>query len=120
MKKVTRIALFILLLSIPLVKAFSGNNDTTAKNNGLEFPEKGYWVIESNKAVPRHAIVYFYTEDGTLAYKETIEGIKLKLNGKLKRRLNQVLLNVIGQYEQEHLSLEHEKQLLLSNLCRKD
>lgn len=59
--------------------------------------EKGYWVVESNKHTPKDAIVYFYTNDDRLVYKEEIRNQKLKLNKKKTLyRLKAALEEAIG------------------------
>jgi len=59
-------------------------------------PEYGYWVVESNIKTPKHSIVYFYSDDDTLIYKEELEGVKLnpkkeKTKMKLKKLLESAL-----------------------------
>ena len=63
-------------------------------------PENGYWVVESNIKTPKHAIVYFYSDDDTMIYKEEIEGIKLNLKKeKTKMKLKKLLESALWAWE---------------------
>ena len=60
--------------------------------------DKGYWVVESNKKTPKDAMVYFYTNDNLLVYKEEIKNQRLKLNKtktllRLKAALEEAISN---------------------------
>lgn len=71
--------------------------------------EKGYWVIESNLKTPDQSIVYFYTNDDVLVYKEKINGLVLNLNKrKIKMSLKQVLEQSVYAYEKLHKPSENE------------
>ena len=63
-------------------------------------PENGYWVVESNVKTPKHAIVYFYSDDNIMIYKEEIEGIKLNLKKeKTKMKLKKLLESALWAWE---------------------
>jgi hypothetical protein len=57
-------------------------------------PKKGYWVAESNIHTPKHHTIYFYNNDNVLVYKETLDGIVLKLD---KRRTKMRLKKMVDQ-----------------------
>jgi len=86
-----------LYLGIVLVTIFAsanaqGGTSETAAPKPAWLPEYGYWVVESNVKTPKHSIVYFYTDDNTLIYKEEVDGIKLKPNKeKTKMKLKKLL-----------------------------
>ena len=44
--------------------------------------KKGFWVVESNLSTPDACVIFFYNKEGTLIYKEQLEGIKLNLKKK--------------------------------------
>ena len=55
-------------------------------------PADGYWVIENNVKTPRQSVLYCYTNDHILVYKESISGKKLNVNRpKIVRQLNAAL-----------------------------
>lgn len=57
-----------------------------------EESDKGYWVIENNIKTPRQSVVYFYTPENQLVYKETVIGRKLNVSRRrICKRLNAVL-----------------------------
>jgi hypothetical protein len=74
--------------------------------------EKGYWIIESNIKTPQNSIVYFYTNENELMYKEKIEGIKINLKKrKVLLNLKKVLEQSIISWEEQHVLKEDEKLL---------
>ena len=90
-----------LYLGIVLVIMFTsanaqGGSSETASSKPAWLPENGYWVVESNLKTPKHSIVYFYTDDDTLIYKEELNGVKLnpkkdQTKMKLKKLLESAL-----------------------------
>lgn len=74
--------------------------------------EKGYWTIESNIKTPMNSIVYFYTNENVLVYKEKIEGVRIDLR---KRRvlmhLKAVLEQAVGAWQTEHI-FKHDEMLV--------
>ena len=64
---------------------------------------KGYWMVESNISEPRHARVYFYTNDNILVHKETIDGVKLSVNKvRTKMKLKKALEIVVDAWAAGH------------------
>ena len=55
-------------------------------------PENGNWMVETNIHKPLYSVIYFYTNEGEVIYKETLEGMKLNLDKKkVRMRLKKVL-----------------------------
>ncbi|MGE5519334.1 MAG: hypothetical protein ACM3VS_05340 [Candidatus Dadabacteria bacterium] len=68
----------------------------------------GYWVVESNTKTPKISILYFYTNDNVLVYKEHVQGIKIKINKrKVVNRLNNVLEQSLIAWKQQNLPAEN-------------
>lgn len=60
----------------------------------IPMPEP-YWVIESNVKTPKHSVVFFYSTNHDVMYKETIDGKKLNINRpRIRRLLNRSLKEV--------------------------
>ena len=77
---------------------------------------KGFWVIESNIATPKQAIVYFYNNDKTLVYKEAITAVRININRKkVCKRLEAVLTQTVEDFEKEKV-LKENNQLVLNAL----
>ena len=56
---------------------------------------ESYWVVESNIKTPKHSMVYFYSTNHEVMYKETIDGKRLNVNRqKIRRKLNEALHDV--------------------------
>ena len=81
-------------------------------------PAKGFWVVESNVKTPENSIIYFYTNNGVVVYKERIEGTKINLARKrVLRRLKSVLDRSIAAWEVHHIAKEDEN--LVATAIRK-
>lgn len=98
----------LLLLAFALFLASAAclaQDEATQKSKAAKYlSDKGYWIIESNVKTPKSSVIYFYTTQDQVVYKETIEGMKIRIN---KRKVLQRLKNVLEQsvlaYEQNHL-----------------
>jgi hypothetical protein len=79
--------------------------------------EKGYWVIETSKQTPQNSIVYFYTNEHVLVYKEKVEGVVLNLN---KRKIKMSLKKVLEQsvYAYEKMKKPAENEMWVMNIIR--
>src|SRR5215204_7041410 len=76
---------------------------------------EGYWVVESNKKTPKDAIVYFYSNENILVYKEEIKNKKLKLNKKkILLRFKSALEEAVANYEKG--TWAHQNNLLTQHL----
>ena len=80
---------------------------------------KGWWVVESNIHTPKQHIVYFYNNDGTLVYKEKIEGIRINPSRKTTRmQLKQVLESAVVTWEEKH-KLQEDQELVANSLRKR-
>lgn len=71
--------------------------------------DKGYWVIESNVHTPKNNVVYFYTLNNELVYKERIDGMKIKVNkAKVCMKLKAALEGAVTVWETTHTAKENE------------
>lgn len=76
------LALLLTALSFLFASATNAQEEEPRQETPKWVSEKGYWVVESNKKTPKGAIVYFYTNENILVYKEEIKNQKLKLSRK--------------------------------------
>ena len=82
-------------------------------------PEAGYWVAETNVNQPKQYILFFYTNEHELIYKEKIEGVKLNLDSRrVKMRLKKVLEKSLLAWQRQRQAKENEG-LVISLLQRK-
>ena len=99
--------LFVAVISLLITVGTFAQTDEE-QTNSYAVPKwvsnKGYWVIESNKQTPQNSIVYFYSNDNVLVYKEKIEGVVLNLK---KRKTKMSLKKVV---EQSVLAFEKMKK----------
>lgn len=67
--------------------------------------QKGYWVVEGNLHTPKSNVIYFYTNDNVLVYKEKVEGMKIK-TGKTKvcMKLKAALEGAVAVWEATHVA----------------
>lgn len=92
MKKMSKIVLLVaMVLSVSII---SFAQDEKPNKTPQWVSDKGYWQLESNVKTPKHSIIYFFTNDGTLIYKENIDGMRIKLK---KKRVLICLKNVLDQ-----------------------
>ena len=77
-------------------------------------PENGNWMVETNINKPLHSVIYFYTNEGEVIYKETLDGLRLRLEKrKVKMRLKKVLESALTAWKQNK-KLAEEQQLVVS------
>jgi hypothetical protein len=77
-------------------------------------PENGNWMVETNINKPLHCIIYFYTNEGEVIYKETLDGFKLNLEKrKVKMRLKRVLETALTAWK-KNKQLAEEQQWVVS------
>lgn len=80
--------IFLLTLTIACLGLAGLAQQKKGKSEGIN----GYWVIENSIKSPKQSVVYFYTAENQLVYKETVAGRKLNISRpKICRRLNAVL-----------------------------
>lgn len=98
---------FLILGSYLLLLTLVGAGQTTQPPRWV--PKEGFWVVESNIHTPKQSTVFFYTNDGTLVYKEDITGQRLNLKHKaLRIHLTSVLEQSLTSWEKS--KVPHENQ----------
>lgn len=71
--------------------------------------DKGYWVIENNVHNQKSNVIYFYTTDNVLVYKERVDGVKIKVNkAKVCMRLKSALEQAVTVWEATHEANENK------------
>lgn len=83
--------------------------DLRTANKPSWVPDNGYWVVESNIHTPKNSTIYFYNLDNVLVYKETIRGVKIKLQKKrVLKNLKAVLEQSLAAWEAQHVASENK------------
>ena len=121
MKKQAFLFVFVVLFSCTTSLGFSQNYTQKITQQALPkwVSTIGYWVVESNVYVPRHHIVYLYNNDNMLVYKETLDGITLKLKKrKTKMQLKKLVDQTVLAYLQKQKGSEDE-MLVMHQLCNR-
>jgi hypothetical protein len=99
-----------LIAIVICVFVFSGSSFAQQKKIPKWVPEQGNWMVESNIKNPLHSVIYFYTNEGVVIYKETIDGMKLDLNKKkVKMRLKKVLGEALIAWDKNKRLLEEQE-----------
>jgi hypothetical protein len=76
---------------------------------------KGYWVVEGNVHTPKSNVIYFYTTDNVLVYKEKVEGMKIKVaKAKVCMKLKTALEQAVTLWEATHIAKENETLVALA------
>ena len=92
MKKIS----FFLMLAGITITCFSQQKKSVPK----WVSDRGYWIIESNRKMPKKSTIYFYTNDNVMVYQEKVEGLKLKTaRQKTLVHLKQVLEQTVTAWE---------------------
>lgn len=105
---------FLFAVMFSLISLFaSAQTETNGEVDMIPVPKwvsnKGYWVVESTLKNPKTSIVYFYTNENLLVYKEKVEGIVLNLKKtKIKMCLKKVLEQSVYAYAQRRAVSENE------------
>jgi len=113
MKKVFSAFLIFLFTGISSV-AFSQDQDLVFTPVTPKWiSDKGFWQIESNKKTPENSIIYFFNNEGTLVYKERIEGLTINLRKKkVLMTLKKVLEDSVIAWEERHSFDENGKRVV--------
>jgi hypothetical protein len=75
---------------------------------------KGFWVIESNVHTPKKAIIYFYTNEHELVYKEEVEGISINTDRiKTRKHLEAVLHSAITAWQKDGVVKENQQLVIV-------
>lgn len=97
---------------------FSQQRLTTKNKLPGWLSDKGFWQIESNIHSPDHSIVYFYTNEHVLVYKEHLQGLILDLTQKrTKMRLKKALEGALTA-RAKNCDFKYDQQLI-SKLFKK-
>lgn len=89
-----------------LLLAYAGNTQQIASIQKQE--SQGFWVVESNVKTPKSSMVYFYTPEGILMYKENVNDKKLKVNRrKTVKRLNAALQEIALAWQNKKTTKEN-------------
>ena len=106
--QVRQVPLIILLL----IGELTGHTQTNSRiqNASKWISDKGYWVVEGNIYNPTNHIIYFYTNNNLLVYKEEINNVRLNLRRKKTlKRLKCALEQSIAIWEQKPVLHQNEK-----------
>jgi hypothetical protein len=75
--------------------------------------DKGYWVIQSNLKTPKNCIIYFYTIQHELVYKEVVSGKKINIEKTSTRKhLEGVLNQAITAWQKEGIVKENQQLVI--------
>ena len=108
----TKHALILLIGAYLLLLTLVASAQKGEPNVPRWIPSKGYWVIESNIHTPRQSTVYFYNNEGTLVYKEAVQGRRLKVENRSTRlHLAYVLQHSLTAWEKNR-PLTDDQQLM--------
>lgn len=92
-----------------LLSVYCLSQDAPNKKIPKWVPDKGYWIIESNIHSPSDHIIWFYTNDKQLVYKEDLNGIRLNIaKRKIRMKLKKVLDASIALWEQKKITEENK------------
>jgi hypothetical protein len=81
--------------------------------------DKGYWVIETNKHTPLDHILWFYNNENTLVYKETLHGVRLNPDKRrVKMKLKKAVEAVIIVWEKKNAPDPVEETALVREALR--
>jgi hypothetical protein len=115
MKKEISIFVTALVCCCLFVSSFAQDEQRYAPAAPKWVSDKGYWIIESNIKTPENSIIYFYTNDNELVYKEKIEGVRINLK---KRRVLMNLKTVLEQsiigWNEQHILKQNEMLVALA------
>jgi hypothetical protein len=94
----------------------TGTNAQEQKNSTTKNPkwisDKGFWQIESNVQTPDRNIVYFYTHENVLIYREHLNGVVLNLNKRsVRMRLKKALESAV-QARNNNQGPQNDQQLI--------
>jgi hypothetical protein len=95
---------------------FLGNSTLKAQSKS-EAPkwmcEKGYWVIQSNVKTPKNCVIYFYTTQHQLVYKEVVSGKRINIEKtNIRKHLEAVLNQAIAAWQKEGIVKENQQLVI--------
>jgi hypothetical protein len=75
--------------------------------------QKGFWVIQSNLKSSKNSIIYFYTNDHELVYKEKVTGKRINPDRlKTRKHLESVLVKSIAAWQKEGVVKENQQLVI--------
>ena len=75
--------------------------------------EKGYWVIQTNLKTPKCCVIYFYTNQHELVYKEMVSGTKINIDkNSTRKHLEEVLNQAITSWQKEGIVKENQQLVI--------
>ena len=96
-------------------------NIASAQDEVVNYPQpkwvsdRGYWTIESNIKTPENSVIYFYTNDNVLVYREKITGVKIDLKKrKVLMNLKRVLEQSVTAWETKHMLDENQMRVTIA------
>lgn len=115
MKKTPGLLLILALLSIG---GFAQQEPTDRPVPGW-VSEKGYWEVVNNINTPENFTIYFFNNEGTMVYKEQVEGVRLDMKKKKTLlRLRRVLDKSVIAWENHQVF--NEKEMLVAVALKGD
>lgn len=103
MKKMIPIVCILIIAALLSVKGWA-QVEPLPRDVPEWISEKGYWEVENNIKTPDTFTVYFFNNEGTMVYKERVEGVKLNIkNRKTLMRLKRALDQSVVAWENHHL-----------------
>jgi len=103
MKKIPLVACSLILILMLSVKGWA-QVEPEIRAVPEWISDKGYWEVENNIKTPDTFTVYFFNNEGTMVYKEKVEGVQLNIkNRKTLMRLRRVLDQSVVAWENNHL-----------------
>src|SRR6185312_2626680 len=106
----------MVLSSVFLISIFvsAQGNKTTPVNTWME---KGYWVVESNVHSPLINIIYIYSNNDSLIYKEKIEGMKINIKKHaVRKKLDKVVAITLFAFSNQ--KQRDDKDWLVKNILK--
>ena len=110
MKKTLYTLAFTMMLACFSATAFAQDDATETTTHAIPkwVSKMGYWMVETNINTPKHNIVYFYNNDNVMVYKETMDGVVLKLDKRrTKMRLKKLVDQTVTAYHQKQIATEN-------------
>ncbi len=102
MKKIPSIVCILIITVLLSVKGWA-QVEPLPRDVPEWISEKGYWEVENNIKTPDTFTIYFFSNEGTMVYKEKVEGVKLNIkNRKTLMRLKRVLDQSVVAWENHH------------------
>jgi hypothetical protein len=98
------ISMMILAATILVMSSLYGQEVTREGKVPRWVSKRGFWQIETNIHTPTKNVVYFFNNERTLIYKESVNGVVLDLKKKqVKKRLKKALESALLAWHKDHL-----------------